>query len=339
MSQPETDIADWDARVLRAHDSPHFMQSASWAQTRRSSPWAVTPHTFDLGRDYPAAIFERRADGHGVLQYIPRVSGLEPDDVTAFTRQVRAIASASNAFATKLEFYQPRNEALLAALTEQGWQACRAAQYRFGVTVDMDGSEEEIFAAMKKRARYEIRIAERNNVLVRQVQPTEANRERMLELVQAMAERSQAFIRTADYLERVWLTFTEQHGRLYFAEHDGNVVAGAFVIVYGTNAWYKDGGSLREHPQLMASRLLHWRIIQDLAAEGIRRYDLGNVPPPGEADAPGQGLLTFKGAYSRSVVEYMPALQLSHRDVAETWLRGENEFLREYRERTGDYWY
>ena len=89
----------------------------------------------------------------------------------------------------------------------------------------------------------------------------------------------------------------------------------------------------------MASRLLQWRIICDLASNGVVRYDLGHVPPPGEPDAPGQGILVFKSAFARQVLEYMPAFQLSHEERGEAWRQGEGEFLAAYRARTGDYWY
>ena len=102
----------------------------------------------------------------------------------------------------------------------------------------------------------------------------------MIDLVRETEERSGAFFRGDRYLEAVWSAFAaDDRGQLYFATYDDQVVAGAFITRYGPNAWYKDGGSTRDQPQLMASRLLQWRIIRDLAADGIERYDLGHVPP------------------------------------------------------------
>ncbi|HET8779460.1 MAG TPA: hypothetical protein VFM66_05250, partial [Agromyces sp.] len=75
------------------------------------------------------------------------------------------------------------------------------------------------------------------------------------------------------------------------------------------------------------------------AASDIDRYELGHVPPPSEPDAPGQGILTFKSAFSHDMVEYMPAFHLSHEPIGEEWRRGESAFIEDYRRRTGDYWY
>ncbi|WP_169053950.1 peptidoglycan bridge formation glycyltransferase FemA/FemB family protein [Agromyces sp. H66] len=336
--QADPSSSGWDDRILAAHTLPHFMQSSTWEQIRSEGPWAASPRVLDLDRDLPVLAFERHAEGFGTLQHLPRVSGLAPADVPALTERIRA--ERGGAFATKIEVHQPRDDALVAAFESSGWRPTRASQYRHAIVVETDVGEDELLAGMKKRARAEIRVAERNGVTAGRVELTEENRRRMLELVRETAERSGAFFRGATYLERVWTAFDEHdRGRLYFAWHDGRVVSGAFVAVFGNCAWYKDGGSLRDRPQLMASRFLQWEIMRDLAASGIARYDLGHVPPPSEPHAPGQGVLTFKSAFARDVLEYMPAFHLSHEDHAEAWRRGESEFLAAHQSRTGDYWY
>ena len=329
---------DWDDRVLGAHTLPHYMQSSTWARTRADGPWSVSQRDLGLDRSHPVLSYERDAEGFGTLQHLPRVSGLEPADIPRLTQRLRADRGA--AFATKIEVHQPRDERLVAAFEASGWLPTRASQYRHAVVVETAQGEEELLAGMKKRARGEIRIAERNGVIARRVELSAENRRCMLDLVRETEERSGAFFRGTEYLERVWRAFDDDdRGRLYFAWHDGCVVSGSFVALYGTGAWYKDGGSLRDRPQLMASRFLQWEIMRDLAASGIARYDLGHVPPPNEPHAPGQGVLTFKSAFARDVLEYMPAFQLSHEECAEAWRRGESEFIAAHRARTGDYWY
>lgn len=328
----------WDDRVLAAQTLPHFMQSSTWEQIRSDGPWEVSRRDLGSERDFPVLAFERHAEGFGTLQHLPRVSGLAAADIAPLTERIRT--ERGTAFATKIEVHQPRDDTLIAAFESSGWLPTRASQYRHAVVVETAAGEEEILAGMKKRARNEIRVAERNGVTVGRVELTEEHRRRMLDLVRETEERTGAFFRGGAYLERVWTTFSGHgRGQLYFAWHDGRVVAGAFVARYGPNAWYKDGGSLRDRPQLMASRLLQWEIMRDLAASGIERYDLGHVPPPDEPDAPGQGVLTFKSAFARDVLEFMPAFHLSHEPHAEAWRRGEGEFIAAHRARTGDYWY
>ena len=328
----------WDDRVLAAHTCPHFMQSSTWQTVRTGGHWAVSRRDLGTERDYPVLAFERRAEGFGTLTHLPRVSGLAPVDIAPLTERIRADRGRS--FATKIEVHQPRDEALVEAFTAAGWLPTRSSQYRYTVVVDTSADEHAVFAAMKKRARNEIRVAERNGVVVDRADLTPENEQRMLGLVRETADRSGAFFREPDYLDSLWRTFDgDGRGRLYLAWHEDLVIAGAFVVHYGRNAWYKDGGSRRDRPHLMASRYLQWQVMRDLAASDIDRYELGHVPPPSEPDAPGQGILTFKSAFSHDMVEYMPAFHLSHEPIGEEWRRGESAFIEDYRRRTGDYWY
>lgn len=330
--------AAWDDRVLSTHSLPHFMQSSTWARVRTGGPWQVTRRELGSGGELPALVYERNVEDVGILQHLPRLSGLCPDGVEAFTERLRAERGA--AFASKVEVHQPRDEALIAAFTATGWRPTRASQYRYAVVVEPAAGQERLLARMKRRARSEIRMAERNGVVAGRVELSAENRSRMFELMRETEERSGAFFRMGDYVERVWTAFEEDdRGHLYFAAHEGRVVAGAFVARFGSTAWYKDGGSLREQPQLMASRLLQWSIMCDLAAAGIERYDLGHVPSPSEPDAPDRGVLIFKSAFARDIVEYMPAFLLAHEPAADGWRRGERDFLADYYRRTGDYWY
>ncbi|WP_350349645.1 GNAT family N-acetyltransferase [Agromyces sp. G08B096] len=330
---------EWDERVLAAHSVPHFMQSRAWASIRSGGPWQPAP--LDLGaadRPMPVLAFTRTVAGVGALRHLPRISGLAPEDVPGLTAAVAA--SADGAFATKVEVYQPRDRALEQAFLDQGWRPTRASQYRYAVVVDLADGPEGALARMKKRARAEIRVGERNGVVVDRADVDGSDAEEMLGLVRATEERSGAFFRSDDYLRRVWAGFAAHgQGALYLARHDGRVVSGAFVVTFGRSAWYKDGGSLRDAPQLMASRLLHWRVMQDLAAAGIDRYDLGHVPPPDTGHPAGRGLLIFKGAFAPDVTEYLPAFLLPHTPAAEAWRAGEAAFIADHRERTGDYWY
>lgn len=328
----------WDEHILARHSLPHFMQSTTWANIRAGGPWRPSRRDLGTGTEFPVLVFQRHAEGFGTLEHLPRVSGIAPADVASLTDRVRAGRGA--AFATKIEVHQPRDAELEAAFLANGWLPTRASQYRFGVVVDTSRSEEEILGSMRKRARSEIRAGERNGVVVRRVELTAEHRRLMLSLVETTAARSGAYFRPPEYLERVWSRFdADGRGRLYFASHDGAVVAGAFIALYGTTAWFKDGGSTRDQPQLMASRLLQWSVIRELAAAGIRRYDLGHVPPPDEPDAPGQGVLTFKSAFAPDVVEYLPAFQLGHEPRAEQWRLSESAFVERHLARSGEYWY
>lgn len=326
----------WDAEVLAAQDHPHFMQGDAWAAAKAGGPWTIERRE---AAGLPVQLFEREVEGYGVLQHLPRVSGIRPDDVAELTTALRD--NRGDAFSLKLEAYQPRDPALDAALLSAGWVPAKASQYRFGVTVRTGDGEEQVWADMKKRARNEIRQAEdRHGVEVERVEPGEAAQRELIELIRATEDRSGAFFRDDEYLMTVWdAFFSRGEGRLYFGSYEGRRIVGAFVNTFGAVAHYKDGGSVRDS-RVMAPRLLQWRIMQDLATDGIQEYDLGNVPPPNAEGASTTGLMIFKGAFARDVVEYQPTYELPFTAARDAWgSGGETAFLDEYKTRTGDSFY
>lgn len=327
----------WDGEVIGRQDPPHFMQSEAWGRFKEPGPWEVS-HLRLGASAFPVQAFARDADGYGRLLHLPRVSGLAEADVADFTAGVAA--SRGDAFTVKLELFQRRDPDLVAALEAVGWHGARATQYRFGVTAALDPDDETMLAGLKKRARTEVRQGERRGIECERVDVTQANIELMLDLVRETEQRSGAFFRDRDYLEGVWNAFDAAgQGRLYFARHDGELLSGAYVIAYGTSGFYKDGGSFRDRPGLPVSRALQWAVMKDLAAAGVKHYDLGNIPDPSSVEPGSNGLLTFKSGFALDTVEYMPAMELAFGSEAARWRAEEPSFTSAYKQREHDSWY
>lgn len=313
------------------------MQSHAWASFKRTSPW-ISGVISSPTSPVTARTYRREVDNFGTLIHLPRVSGLTHSNVEEFTAAVRG--KVEDSFAVKLETYQPRDEALLNALLTAGWTGARSTQYRFGVTAELRPDPDEAFMLIKKRARNEVRQADARGITVRRVEPTASVHDQLLAMIDAMQDRSGSFVRSEDYLRACWDEFTSrEQGSFYVAEVDGAVVAGAFVIEFGSNAFYKDGGSFRVESGLPVGRALHWHIIKDLGQRGFVRYDLGNVPNPAEESATMSGLLTFKSGFAKEIIEYMPALELPLGARADEWRAIEPQFVAEFKSRTGDSFY
>lgn len=224
---------------------------------------------------------------------------------------------------------------------DNGWQLANSVQHRSTVVVDLDKSEQTILASMKKRARYEIRVAERNNVVVKKVPITDKQLDILANLMEETARRTGAYFRDKSYVNRYWNTFNRsKNASLYFAWHDKTLLAGAFVITIGKNAWYKDGGSVRDKSELFGPRYLQWEIMKDLHSRGIKQYDLSGIPAKQDvATSSLKGLYTFKTGFSNDSVRMMPALELAFGKRYRLWPKAEHQFLRLYSGLRKDFWY
>jgi lipid II:glycine glycyltransferase (peptidoglycan interpeptide bridge formation enzyme) len=113
-------------------------------------------------------------------------------------------------------------------------------------------------------------------------------------------------------------------GQLFFARFEDQVLAGVFATYMGAKSWYKDGGSTREHSNVMAPYLLQWEVMRWLKGRGVTSYDLVGVTPPSQQ---GKGhildsLEHFKSGFSQNVVEWIGTYDLPLSGKYKLWRSG-----------------
>jgi len=107
---------------------------------------------------------------------------------------------------------------------------------------------------------------------------------------------------STDFWRETGYGYIRDSGHVY-----GEVLAGVFATYLGRKAWYKDGGSTKEHAAVMAPHLLQWEVMRWLRARGVDAYDLVAVPPAAELKPshPLYGLYRFKSGFSERITEYV----------------------------------
>lgn len=335
-----TEEQAWDDRVLQHVAAPHFMQSSLWARTKVACHWPATRVSAETPSGaFPLQLMYRSLPVVGKLYYAPEVTGVNADNLPSITKQLRA--QIQDGLAVKMELYQPYSDELIAAFEKNGWQRANSVQPRDTVVVDLSGSIDEVFGRMKKRARYEVRSAEKNGVVIERVNPTPENLAQLTTMIATTAKRTGAFFRSADYTNRYWRAFADNNfGSLYFAKHGKILLAATYVIRFGKTAWYKDSGSIREGGQLMAPRLMLWQIMKDLHADGVTKFDLSGIPAPEEAETSHmKGLFVFKTGFTNETTRFMPAMELPLSSRYPLWAKLEPHILHAYAGFTKDFWY
>ena len=101
-----------------------------------------------------------------------------------------------------------------------------------------------------KKTRNMVRRAQRDGVVVRELEPTQADlrpHARAHPPRSAGGDKEGLMLKPKPYVESVWRGFAERgQGRFFGIETDGTIAVMAFVIRSGTKGFYKDGGSERE---------------------------------------------------------------------------------------------
>ena len=176
------------------------------------------------------------------------------------------------------------------------------------VIIDLQQREEELLATMHEKTRYNIRLAERKKVSV-SVRQNSGLADQWWAILQETAERDKFHTHPREHYEKLLsLRSPDFATELFLAEYNNKTVAGAIVNFYQDTAIYLHGASSREHREVMAPHLLHWRIIQEAKHRGFKYYDLWGID---EKKWP--GVTRFKLGFGGEIVEYPESIDIVYR--------------------------
>ncbi|MGY1914637.1 lipid II:glycine glycyltransferase FemX [Blastococcus sp. SYSU DS0973] len=125
-----------------------------------------------------------------------------------------------------------------------------------------------------------------------------------------------------EHFQRAWNALSAEapdRVRLYLGRYDGEVLAGMLVVTVAGLAGYAYGGSASHRREVHPSNAVHWRILQDLLAEGTDVYDMRGIDDSLDPEDGKFGVLRFKVGTGGDAVENVGDWDLAVRPVLH-WL-------------------
>ncbi|MBI4785561.1 MAG: peptidoglycan bridge formation glycyltransferase FemA/FemB family protein [Chloroflexi bacterium] len=311
------DPGAWDDFVC-AHGG-HLLQSAGWGELKARFGWSALRLALDRDGELVAGalVLFRNLPLGLRLAYLPRGPVCDPTDHATFaalSETLSATARARGAFALTIEPDSPSPSPPLFAD-----ELRRTGEGRVGVgfqphtTIHLDLTRDldTILAQMKPKWRYNIRLAERKGVTVREGQLEDVPT--FYRLLQITGARDHFAIHSLAYY-RAAFDLLQHHARLFIAEYEREPLAAIFVTAFGAEAIYLYGASSNAHRERMPNHALHWAAMQWAKARGCARYDLWGIGDdrPVRSQRPHRsilpdGLRQFKQGFGGQVVEYVGA--------------------------------
>lgn len=326
---------EWNARVLDNPDGGNVFQGFELTEQKKRDGWIPR---FLVLNDIAITVLERHFLGIYKLWYLPKGPGV------ASTKQLKQLlpdlhefASKNHVFAIKIEPELKKTDEILVDLMKLGLKKVRPIQPNFStITLDISDDLETVMARLNQKGRHAIRRAERDGVTTELVEATDENCQKMYDLLAKTAAGS-FNIRSYEYYKAFWQRYEAAGlGQLFFAYFEGELVAGAFAIAFGTKGTYKDGASVRERKAYGASHLLQWRVIQWMKSKHVVIHDLCGAPPSDEINNPQHphyGIGRFKTSFNKQVTDYIGAYDIVvNPQIYALWAKyGERIALRLYR--------
>ena len=161
------------------------------------------------------------------------------------------------------------------------------------IVVDLCRTEEQILASMKPKTRYNIGLARRKGVEVREMGPEALGL--WYDLYSQTAHGNGLHVNDMRYFESVFASRMqcpdpEVSVKLLMAFHEEKPLAAMFLILSAHRVTYLYGASATEGRHLMPTYALQWCAMQTARRADCSEYDLFGVAPNADPSHPIHGL-------------------------------------------------
>ncbi|MBI2404983.1 peptidoglycan bridge formation glycyltransferase FemA/FemB family protein [Candidatus Gottesmanbacteria bacterium] len=182
---------------------------------------------------------------------------------------------------------------------------------KFTFVLDLTKSEDELLKAMHPKTRYNIRVAQKHNVIVKEDNSKEAFDVYLL-LTQQTTQRQGFYAHTRNYHKKMWETLHKAGiAHLWTATQENEILAAWIIFIWKDTVYYPYGASSRSHREVMAPNLLLWEIARWAKKQGLKKFDLwGALGPNLNSNDPWYGFHRFKEGYNPNLVEFIGSYDL-----------------------------
>ena len=335
-STQETPIANeasrWDAAIQSLDGQ--LLQSWRWGAFKAKSGWdvaRVVVHT-DEGLAMAQILFRGKAGLS--IGYIPRGPVLPPGSPPRLLRELWA--SVDNAARTRRAvsvIAEPDRD--LGSVPQGMRLAAGPAHIQPSRTVKIPLLDDQpLLAQMHQKTRYNIRLAQRRGVQVRQAAASDESVSTFYTLLEDTSSRNAFGIHEIGYYREFLRTFGED-AALLFAEVEGRPAAGLIAASCGEEAVYMYGASSTKDRAHAAGFLLQFEAMRWARDIGCKRYDLWGIPATdpdstkvdhgdriaGTSGDDWRGLYEFKTRFGGEIVSYPPTIERNYHPVLASMAR------------------
>lgn len=277
---------EWDEFVA-SHPQGSLLQTTGWAQLKSRFGWSSRRVWLRQdGRLVAGAQLLVRSAALGLVKvgYVPHgplVDWENDDQVAVLLNQLDLAAYEYRAGLVKIEPYLWQEE-----MPPAEWEAlCARHDLRTDtdeiqpprtLLVDLRPPEQDILMAMKSKTRYNIRLAGRKEVAIRE--GTEKDIPLFNGLMQITSERDRFGVHEPHYYKSAYEIFAPDDAALFIAEYEDTPLAALMVFALGDTAAYLYGASSSEERQRMPTYALQWAAMRWARDRGCTYYDLWGVP-------------------------------------------------------------
>ena len=301
----------------KKHKKGHFLQSPEWAKLK--SEWineAIMVEDTEGNVKGAMSILIRKVPYvNRTIMYSPRGPICDIHDEETFNELIKGakeLAKKYKAFifrvdpdiANEDEEFKTMAKKAGFKMKENVKDFSEVIQPRYVFRLDVGGkTEEELLKSFHEKTRYNIRLAGRKGVTIR-----DGGKEDLKDFQRIMEEtgnRDDFLIRPLEYFEKMYDCMGKAHLRVIMADFEGQPISGAIAILYGNKVWYLYGASSNKHRNVMPNYLVQWEMIKWAVENKCDIYDFRGVSGHVDETHPQYGIYKFKKGFNGDFVEFV----------------------------------
>ncbi len=228
-----------------------------------------------------------------------------PTPTPEILEAIKKAGKEEHALFIKLEPFDPnpKNRSEVLKLLKEN---CTPGKRLFTPTsfwLDLTKSEEELLKSFSSKTRYNIRLAQKHGVEVKEDNSEKAF-EKYLELTKETSQRQGFYAHTKKYHELMWKTLRKAGAvHLLTATYQGEIITTWILFSWHDFLYYPYGASTEKYKNVMANNLMMWGAIKFGKGLGLKTFDLWGREE-------GKGFTKFKEGYNPQVVEFLGSWDL-----------------------------
>ena len=302
--------------IISGHDGS-LLQSWQWGELQRNCQRKVWRLAFRDGDNFvlAAQIIKHTLPFNKSYLYCPRGPvGKFKFAVKKLLKYLKTVGKKEKAIFFRVDPEVEDGAELFTALRKSGFKlAKKQVQPQNTLMLDLAKSEDDLLAGMHRKARYNIRLAQRRGVTIRQsVDPQDVDT--FFDLMRETTKRDRFSSHLPEYYQKqVEILGQDNLLKLFLAEYEGQIIAVAIVSFFGNRATYLHGASSYQHRNLMAPHLVQWAAIKEAQKRGCSWYDFNGIAPSDAGENhPWAGVTRFKRGFGGQEKNWTGTLDLSY---------------------------
>ncbi len=266
----------------------HPLQTSAWAEFRKTWGNEVLETKYGILTLHKLPFVK-----HKIGMFIKG-----PKPTKEMLTDLKKIGRDNNLIFIKLEPNTEKASLLIDLMKENGAVTGKTLFTPTTFLIDLTPSEDELMKSFSSKTRYNIRLAQRNDVVVKEEDSDKAF-DKYLDLTRETVNRQGFYAHSEKYHRLMWDVLHKAGiAHLLTATYQKEIITTWILFKWKNFLYYPYGASTEKYKNVMANNLMMWEAIKFGQKNKLTTFDLWGREE-------GKGFTKFKEGYNPKVVEFL----------------------------------